>query len=48
MRDPSAPSNPREVTGERRQLTIVFVDPVESTRLSEQIDSEDLAALIVV
>lgn len=47
MRGPGTIPDRRDVAGERRLLTLVFVDLVDSTRLSAAIDPEDLAALII-
>lgn len=47
MRGPVTASETRDVAGERRLLTLVFVDLVDSTRLSAEVDAEDLAALII-
>src|SRR5580704_12629002 len=35
-----------EITGERRQLTVMFCDPVGSTALSEKLDPEELRSLL--
>ena len=46
---PAAPSPQPEQevpTGERRQLTVMFCDLVGSTALSEQLDPEDLHAIV--
>ena len=43
---PVPPSEDRSPTGERRQLTVMFCDLVGSTALSEQLDPEDLHAMI--
>src|SRR5438105_1987618 len=37
---------PRIPEAERRQLTVMFIDIVESTSLSSQLDPEDLRAVI--
>ena len=39
-------SDPETPTGERRQLTVMFCDLVGSTALSEQLDPEELQALV--
>ena len=43
--EPAAP-NPAAPEGERRQLTVMFCDLVGSTALSEQLDPEDLHAIV--
>src|SRR4051812_29860503 len=40
--DVVAPPSPAAATAERRQLTILFSDLVDSTGLSERLDPEDL------
>jgi hypothetical protein len=37
---------PRALDAERRQLTVMFCDLADSTRLSQQLDPEDLRAVI--
>jgi class 3 adenylate cyclase/predicted ATPase len=41
-----APVAPRSVDAERRQLTVMFCDLVDSTRLSGQLDPEDLREIV--
>ena len=41
-----APGGPAQVDGERRQLTVMFCDVVDSTSLSTRYDPEDLRELI--
>jgi len=41
---PATPATPREA--ERRQLTVMFVDLVDSVRLSEALDAEDLRDVV--
>src|SRR5262252_5060942 len=41
-----APVAPRSADAERRQLTVMFCDLVDSTRLSGQLDPEDLRAVV--
>ena len=41
-----APVAPRSADAERRQLTVMFCDLVDSTRLSGQIDPEDLREVV--
>jgi class 3 adenylate cyclase/tetratricopeptide (TPR) repeat protein len=44
---PTSPTgSPDETTGERRQLTVMFCDLVDSTALSEKLDPEELRALL--
>ena len=43
---PSAQPERTQPAGERRQLTVMFCDLVGSTALSEQLDPEDLQALV--
>lgn len=50
---PEAPEPPKRTTGihehlraERRQLTVMFCDIADSTKLSEQLDPEDLMAVV--
>jgi TOMM system kinase/cyclase fusion protein len=45
QREP-APSPPQLPEAERRQLTVMFCDLVDSTRLSGQLDPEDLRAVV--
>jgi class 3 adenylate cyclase/predicted ATPase len=40
------PGAPRSADAERRQLTVMFIDLVESTSLSAQLDPEDLRGVI--
>ena len=40
------PGAPRSADAERRQLTVMFIDIVESTALSSQLDPEDLREVI--
>ena len=40
------PGAPRSADAERRQLTVMFIDLVESTSLSAQLDPEDLREVI--
>src|ERR1700732_2227890 len=40
-------SEERDRTGERRQLTVLFCDVVESTALSERCDPEDLREILL-
>ena len=42
----SPPSEPRTPEAERRQLTVMFCDLVESTKLSSQLDPEDLREVV--
>src|SRR5262245_59874974 len=42
----SPPVAPRSPEAERRQLTVMFIDIVESTSLSSQLDPEDLREVI--
>jgi class 3 adenylate cyclase len=42
----SAPSVPHTSEAERRQLTVLFCDLVDSTRLASQLDPEDLREVI--
>src|SRR6266446_10637367 len=44
--DISVPAEPRSPEAERRQLTVMFIDIVESTSLSSQLDPEDLREVI--
>ncbi len=46
VRQPAPPAPADEPQGERRQLTVMFCDLVGSTALSEQLDPEDLHALV--
>src|SRR5882672_6460192 len=41
LHDESPPSEPSAPAAERRQLTVMFCDVVDSTRLSSQLDPED-------
>ena len=43
---PSAQAEQKAPAGERRQLTVMFCDLVGSTALSEQLDPEDLHAIV--
>jgi class 3 adenylate cyclase len=43
---PLAPPAPQDTTAERRQLTVMFYDLVDSTALSARLDPEDLRAII--
>jgi hypothetical protein len=43
---PLAPPAPQYTTAERRQLTVMFCDLVDSTALSARLDPEDLRAII--
>ena len=43
-----APVAPRSADAERRQLTVMFCDLVDSTRLSGQLDPEDLREVVRV
>src|SRR5262245_34521508 len=43
---PSPPAAPRSPEAERRQLTVLFCDLVDSTRLASQLDPEDLRAVV--
>ena len=43
---PLAPPAPQDTTAERRQLTVMFCDLVDSTALSARLDPEDLRAII--
>src|SRR5262245_60798829 len=43
---PSPPIEPRAAEAERRQLTVMFCDLVDSTPLAEQLDPEDLRAVV--
>ena len=43
---PTAQSEPEASAGERRQLTVMFCDLVGSTALSEQLDPEELQAIV--
>ncbi len=40
------PTEPRSPDAERRQLTVMFIDIVESTSLSSQLDPEDLREVV--
>src|SRR5262249_44765200 len=40
------PAEPRAPEAERRQLTVMFCDLVESTKLSSQLDPEDLREVV--
>ena len=42
----SAPTAPRPADAERRQLTVLFCDLVDSTALASQLDPEDLRAVV--
>ena len=42
----SAPAAPRPADAERRQLTVLFCDLVDSTVLASQLDPEDLRAVV--
>ena len=42
----SVPAEPRPPEAERRQLTVMFCDLVESTKLSSQLDPEDLRQVV--
>ena len=42
----SAPAAPRPADAERRQLTVLFCDLVDSTALASQLDPEDLRAVV--
>ncbi|MBV8398650.1 MAG: AAA family ATPase [Acetobacteraceae bacterium] len=42
----SAPTSPRPIDAERRQLTVMFCDLVGSTELSSRLDPEDLRGII--
>src|SRR5215813_13624773 len=42
----SLPTEPRIPEAERRQLTVLFCDLVDSTRLSGQLDPEDLREVV--
>ena len=47
--DPMSPaSSEASIVAERRQLTVMFIDLVGSTALSEQLDPEDLAEVLRV
>jgi class 3 adenylate cyclase/predicted ATPase len=41
-----SPATPRSADAERRQLTVMFCDLVDSTRLSGQLDPEDLREVV--
>ena len=43
---PSPPATPGPATAERRQLTVMFCDLVDSTRLAAQLDPEDLRDVV--
>src|SRR5262249_16165433 len=43
---PLAPTTPRPPDAERRQLTVMFCDLVDSTALSGQLDPEDLRKVV--
>jgi class 3 adenylate cyclase len=43
----SAPPEPRPPEAERRQLTVLFCDLADSTRLSRQLDPEDLREVVL-
>jgi class 3 adenylate cyclase len=43
---PLAPATPRSPDAERRQLTVMFCDLVDSTALSGQLDPEDLREVV--
>jgi class 3 adenylate cyclase len=43
---PSPPATPGPATAERRQLTVMFCDLVDSTRLAGQLDPEDLRDVV--
>ena len=43
---PSPPAAPRSPEAERRQLTVLFCDLVDSTRLASQLDPEELRAVV--
>jgi len=45
-RVPAGPDERRPVAAERRQLTVMFVDLVQSTALAEQTDPEDYAEIL--
>src|SRR5215510_7557161 len=40
------PAEPRSPAAERRQLTVMFCDLVDSTKLSSQLDPEDLREVV--
>src|SRR5215510_10212321 len=42
----SPPAAPQSVDAERRQLTVLFCDLVDSTALSSQLDPEDLREVV--
>ena len=42
-----APVTPRSADAERRQLTVLFCDLVDSTRLASQLDPEDLREVVL-
>src|SRR5207237_1380237 len=42
----SAPTSPPRIDAERRQLTVIFCDLVDSTALSARLDPEDLREVI--
>jgi TOMM system kinase/cyclase fusion protein len=42
----SPPTEPRTPEAERRQLTVMFCDLVDSTKLSSQLDPEDLRTIV--
>jgi class 3 adenylate cyclase len=46
LEEPSTQTEPRTPEAERRQLTVLFCDLVESTALSGQLDPEDLREVI--
>lgn len=43
---PQSPAEPRPPDAERRQLTVMFCDLVDSTALSGQLDPEDLREVV--
>ena len=43
---PTPPAAPRSPAAERRQLTVLFCDLVDSTRLASQLDPEELRAVV--
>src|SRR5215475_6425085 len=46
VQDISVAANPRPPEAERRQLTVIFCDLVESTKLSSQLDPEDYRDIV--
>ena len=45
-RSPRPPAEPRAPEAERRQLTVLFCDLVDSTALSSQLDPEELREVV--